>query len=147
MANAIKWSDPVAEAEILGTELNALADNARAITAAIDNETNKHRFASFELNLAAQGSARSSGAYVALYIVTSVDGSSFQYGDGSTSPPANSLVATMPLDAATNARVQNANLIPLPPLQLKVIAENRTGQAFAATLSTIDITYYNEEVQ
>jgi hypothetical protein len=147
MANAIKWATPTAENSVISTGLDSLANDARAISSAIDNETNKDRFCSFELDLATQGSARSSGAYVAIYIVTSVDGTNFQMGDASVSPPANSLVATMPLDAATTARYQNSNLIPLPPLQLKVIAENKTGQAFASSGSELKITQYNEEVQ
>lgn len=147
MANAILWGAPVAESSVISTGLDSLADAARAISSAEDNETNKYRFCSFELEIATQGSARSAGAYCAIYIVTSVDGTNFQFGDASTAPPANALVATMPLDAATTARYQNSNLIPLPPLQFKVIVENQTGQAFAASGSELKITYYSEEVQ
>jgi hypothetical protein len=147
MANAIKWASAESIVTYLTTELNSLANNARVIGAAIDNSTDKHRFMDVELFVNTQGSARSSGAYVALYLIPSIDDSNYTMGDASTSPPANTLVATMPLDAATNSRYQSALLIPIPPHDFKILIENKTGQSYNAASNTLKYSRYEEEVQ
>ena len=119
----------------LTTELNALANaTASAASAAIDNSTGRDLYMDLELNLAVQGSARSSGAIVSVYMVASLDGGS-TYADVNTGVA--ELVAVFPLDAAVTARVAVRRRIPLSPGLFKLVALNGTGQAFAATGSTL----------
>lgn len=147
MANEINWLNYPAAILYLTTELNALADGANKLGGEIDNTANGDMYMDVELYVAAQGSARSSGAYVALYILPSVDGTNFCYGGDSLDPPATTWVANLPLDAATTARYVTATHILLPAGKFKILVMNETGQALAATGSTLKYTLYNEEIQ
>lgn len=119
----------------LTTGLDSLANNTNsAASAAIDNTTNLDLFMDIELILAAQGSARSSGAYVAVYMAASLDGGT-NFADAHETTA--QLVATFPLDAATTARRCMATDIPIPPGQFKLFVRNATGQAFAASGSSL----------
>lgn len=119
----------------LSTELNSLANNANcSASSAIDNTSNLDLEMEVELVLAAQGSARSTGAQVFLYIVRSLDGGS-NYADVLES--INDPIAVFTLDAATTARREVKADIRIPPGLFKLYVRNATGQAFAASGSTI----------
>lgn len=147
MANEVNWSDYPSPTTYLSTELNALADGGNDLGAEIDNSGNGDMYADFELLLAEQGSARSAGAFVALYILPSVDGTNFCYGGDSLDPPANTWRANFPLDAAVTARYTTITHVLLPAGKFKILVMNETGQAFAATGNTLKYTLYNEEIQ
>lgn len=122
---------------LLTTETNSLANNAiTAASSAVDNTSNLDLFMDLELILAAQGSARSAGALVAVYLAWSLDGTNYDdVVDGLTNP-----VATFPLDAATTARrisPMTAQDIPLRPGLFKAYLKNITGQAFAASGTSV----------
>lgn len=125
----------------LTTELNSLANgSASAASAAIDNTSNLDLFMDLELNLAVQGSARSAGAIVSVYMVASLDGGS-TYADVNTGVA--ELVAVFPLDAATTARVAVRRGVALSPGLHKLVVLNGTGQAFAASGSTLRYRTYS----
>ena len=147
MANEIRWSDYPSATTYLSTELNALADGANKLGAAIDNSTLGHMYIDLELYVATQGSARDTGACVELYILPSVDGTNYCYGADAVDPPASALRGLFPLDAATTARYVTLAHILLPAGKLKVLVINETGQAFAGTLNTLKYALYNEEIQ
>lgn len=123
-------------ASALTTELNALADSTNTVAGpAYDNSSLLDLYCDIELVLALQGSARSAGATVDVFMVTRVDGTN--YGD--INHQTAELVASFPLDAATTARRAVARDVPLPPERVEFFARNRTGQALAATLNTVKI--------
>lgn len=119
----------------LSTELNSLSNAANtAASGAIDNSTNLDLYMDLELVLATQGSARSAGAYVGVYLTQSLDGTNYDDVHETTAR----LVATFPLDAATTARRATVRNVPIPPsATFKLFARNATGQALAASGNTI----------
>lgn len=129
----------------LTTELNSLANGSRKLGAALDTTQATHM--AVELDLAAQGSARSAGAQVEVYLLKSLDGGTdYDYGSDSLDPPPSTLVAVLGLDAATTARVVTA-MFPLPgdlPFG-KLLVKNSTGQAFAASATTFKYCLYKIE--
>lgn len=144
-----KWEAPASIQTYLSTELNSLADGANKLGAKIDNvaDGENELFMVLELYLATQGSARSAGATVDVYVLPSVDDTNFCYGSDSVDPPASAYVGSFPLDAATTARYATLHNIPLPPLDFKILVINETGQAFAASGNTLKYRLYSFESQ
>jgi len=149
MPTKVTYSAPSAITTYLTTELNSLADAGNKLGAKIDNEADgeNEMFLDVEIYVAAQGLARDAGAYIELYLLSSVDGTNFGYGDDSVDPPASSLLDVFLLDAATTARYLTLANLPLPPLDLKLLVINNTGQAFAATASTLKYRIHSLEKQ
>lgn len=141
----IQLNTPDSESQVMTTDLNSLADGGNVLSAAQSNDGagELDLLVDVELDLAAQGSARDSGAYVALYLLTSSDGTNYDYGDGSTDPALTNWVGNFPLDAATNARRVSIRGIPLPPSNYKWLLQNNTGQAFASSGTILTEKRYN----
>ena len=137
----LQYTSPLTEENLLTTTLNSLADAGRVLSAAFSNDAagERYLFGDFELDLAVQGTARSAGAYCALSIVYSIDGTNFTYGSASLVPPATTQVGVFLLDAAVTTRIVHLTGIPLRPFDFKVILENQTGQAFASSGTVLSV--------
>jgi hypothetical protein len=139
-----KWSTPDTLATALSTELNSLANNTySALSATIDNEAGLFQYIDLELFIAAQGVARSSGAWVGVYIAAAVDPTP-TFPDTSNDAFAE-LLAAFQLDAATTARRLTKTNIVIPPLKFQLYVKNNTGQAFAATGNTLKYRRHAEQ--
>lgn len=138
-------------ATALSTEFNSLANGSiTALSSEITNNSAATRFPYMEVEfyIAAQGTARASGAFCALYLVPEVDDTN--YPDTSTSTTGNEYmnayyVASFPLDAATTARRLTIRQIDLPPGNFKLAVSNATGQAMAASGNTLKYRMYSDE--
>lgn len=118
----------------LTTELNSLANaGSSSASSAVDNTSNLDLFMDAELYIAAQATARATGAVVELWMMTTLDGTA--YGDALRNVA--ELVAAFPLDAGTPARYVHRRDIPIPPSSFKLLVYNGTGQAMAASGNTI----------
>jgi hypothetical protein len=129
---------------VLSTELNSLGDGSNKITGtALSNDASGERdlFADFSLSLAAQGSARDSGATVDIYIIPEVD-TTYAYGGDSLDPSANHYRGSFRFDAATTARVDILDGVRLPNSDYHVLLQNNTGQAFAASGNVLKSEIY-----
>lgn len=145
-----KWAVPETLATALSTELDALADSTSdttgfsALAAEIDNEAGLFQYLDLELNLAAQGAARSAGAVVEVWISVAVD-STPNYPADSNAALVSAFLRAFVLDAATTARRLALTNIPIPPFKFKFYARNDTGQAFAASGNTLRYRRHNEQ--
>lgn len=154
MANAVKWS-------ALGTYTTAIAGGADAPTlknlandgqklgGEIDNATSaRDMYADFDLLCKFQ-SAPSTGGYVALYLIQSVDGTNYADGTDSVAPPATALVGTFPVRAVTDAQRVALRHVLLPPTKFKPLVVNKSGQAMTDVNDENVLSYrpYNEEIQ
>ena len=147
MVAAINWESSPSLTSYLTTELNSLADAGNKLGAEIDNSTGLDTHMDVEVNLAAQASARDSGANVEVYLVPALDGTNYSYGSDSVDPPPQFKVAAVGFDAATTARRSGAQLILVPPGKFKLLFINSTGQAFAASGNTAGYRLYSLESQ
>lgn len=141
----IKWEAAESIATAIDSGANSLADDGRAVSAAIDNATGKYPYMDVEISLAAQGLARDAGAHVEVHVLVSLDGTNYAFGDGSTEPGQASWVGNVSLDAATTARRAVLSAVQIPPLLFKLLIINRTGQAFAASGNTVSYRRYGVE--
>ncbi len=140
------WETPAGIVTYLDTALNALADGANKLGAAINNETGLYLFTDLELFVQTQGGARSAGAFVAAHFLPSIDGTNFDMGADAVDPADDSFVVLFALDAATTARYRTKWNIPLGPFQYKILLINETGQAFAGTLTTLKYRLHNGQI-
>lgn len=153
MANAVKWSTPAAlQTPILGAAvaptLKALASNGQKLGSEVNGETGKDTLADFHLKVRF-AVAPAAGAFVALYIVEAVDGTTYQDGDDTVAPPVTALVGTFPVRAVTTQQNIALRNILLPPFKWKPLIVNKGGQAFTNTDAENLLTYraYNQEIQ
>jgi hypothetical protein len=148
MPNAVLWqAAPTSRSTVLTTELNSLANGSRTNAGtAIDNSTNLDMFGWLELAVTF-GSAPSADAYIAVYMVTSLDGTNYADGSSTVAPGADTWVINIPLNATTSAQNKQVGPIALPPTKIKFIVENKSGQAFPASGSTLKLYTDNPEVQ
>lgn len=134
MASTTHKAYSAAAATALSTELNSLATATNSsASSAIDNTSALDLYMDLELVIAAQGVARSAGAYVAVYMVHALDGTNYDDVHETTAE----LCAVFPLDAATTARRRTVRDIPIPPGLFKLFARNVTGQTTASSGSTV----------
>jgi hypothetical protein len=144
MMATIKYNAPNAHEHILTTELNAIAEAAGAISAALSNDAagELDLYMTATLYLDTMADARHAGANVALYVLPEVD-AHYSYGAANLQPPAQNLVGVFAFDAAVTARYSTITGIPLPPTDFYLVIWNNTGHTFAATGNILDIERYS----
>lgn len=146
MANLLLWDSNPSAVTLLTTELNSLANAGRVLTGEIDNSSDLKTAIDIETHIDTQASARSAGAAVDIYLLPSMDGTTFP-GSTSEDPSVNMLVGSFSFDATTGARSDVLTGIVLPPGKHKILLKNNTGQAFAASGNTLKYRVYAVEVQ
>jgi hypothetical protein len=148
MPAAIKWeAGYVDRSDVLTTELNSLANDARTNAGTeLANQTNLDQYGILKVSVTF-GSNPSSGAYVNIYAVRSPDGDGYEDGSSTVDPGSHTLVATIPVRATTSAQVLISRPFTLEPAPTKFILENKTGQAFPASGSTVKLYTTNDEAQ
>lgn len=130
MAGNIQWSGyRTTETSVATTELDTITSgNVTALSAEIDNTSNKQPLADFELSL---GSANvtSATAYVALFIVQTVDGTN--YPDWTSGAYANYhgqyWVGNFLVKASNAAHTAHMRGVALPTGKFKIAFGNFTG--------------------
>ncbi len=143
-----KWSALETSAtEILGTALDSLGAGSNKITtSAQSNDASSERFlyGVWELNLAAQGTNRSTGARVDVYLLPTIDGTNYSYGGDSLDPSQSNYSFSFNLDdGALAARRVVIDGIQLPPTDFHTLVINETGQAFASSGNTLKLRRYS----
>lgn len=93
------------------------------------------------------GSAPNADGYVALSLVTRLNGTNYASGSSTVAPGAGAWVINIPVNAVNTAQNKQVGPVLLPPAKFKVIAENKTGQAFPASGSVIKLYTANDEIQ
>ena len=127
---------------VLSTELNSLAaTTGKAISSALDNGTNLDLFDDLELAVDFV-TAPTAGTVIELYLLPSVDGTSYPDGDASIVPQASLYVGGFVVRSTTAAQRMVLRGIALPPGLFKYLLQNTTNQAFPASGSTLKRNSY-----
>ena len=146
MPNQILWDGNPSPVTLLSAELNSLTNDGRILSDAIDNSTDLKTVIDFELSLNTQNSARSTGACVDLYLLSSMDGTNYP-GSAAADPTLNQLIGSFAFSATTAAERDVIKSVELPPGLHKIVIKNRTVSAFAASANTLKYRTYCLEVQ
>lgn len=129
------------------TELNSLASTGSALSSAIDNDTDGDIYMDVELSIT-YGTNPTAGSLIELYVVRSLDGSTFE--DGSTTGPvvpANGLVGSFVLRATTSTQVMIIPGVAVPPKEFKLmVVAKTTGQTAASSGNTLRALFYKEQL-
>lgn len=143
MATTHKWTAQSSQTSVLTTELNSLANAAySAASAALDNTSNLHQWASAELVLASLTPTGS--PYIAVYLLPT-QSSVYPDGGGSTAPSAENLWCVFALSTSTGAKNRAVMGLPIPPANMKFVLYNAAGPALASSGNTLKITTYAEQ--
>lgn len=145
MATDIKWKAAESLTSLLTTELNSLANSTSASTGkvlsgAITMSSDLREFIAFQLDVT-YGSAPSSGGYVGLWMVRSIDATNFEDGDTSTDPSKAEEVI-FPLRAVTTAQRIIIPGFVVPPYDFKILLRNKAGQAMSSSGNTLKYSRY-----
>lgn len=144
MTNIGKWNAPSATTTVLSTGLNSLANNTMsAASSTITNNTNLDIYVDIEVAL--NTLSPTTGAYVALYIWESIDGTNFPaQSDADLRLTTTQLLCTVPIGttASTAQRVAVRNVV-IPPGQFQIKLDNQTGVALNAATNTVKFNAYD----
>ena len=147
MANEVLWKAPVNVAAPIDTA-TAIASNAGVLGSEYDNETNKKRFASFEIHVTHPTAPIATRVWF-LYLVYANDGTNYEDGSGSLQP------AKLHVHAFQMRNVNTAQIltcsVPLRPFKFKPLLWNDTDQssssAGGAAKTTLNMEVYGEDIQ
>jgi hypothetical protein len=144
MATSFKWVGPTDRGTVLTTELNALGIGAfSAVGPAYDNTTNLDEWGAIDIVLASL--TPTTGAYLQIFLVVSLDGTTYEDAPSATQPGSHQLVATVSLNVSTSAKRVCTIWFRLPPNKFKFVLKNASGVALGATLNTCTLKTANEQ--
>lgn len=147
MANAILWqAAPNSRGTVLTTELNALGNAAySAVGTALDNTSNNDQYGALDIVLASLNPT--AGAYLQLFLVQSIDGTTYEDPPATTNPGYQMSVALISVTTGSAAKRLMTPWFRIPPGKFKFVLLNGTGVALGATLNTATLYTSNDEVQ
>jgi hypothetical protein len=143
MTNIGKWNAP-SVTTVLSTGLNSLSNNTMsAASSTISNASSLDMYVDVEVNLASL--SPTTGAYVSLYILESVDAINFPaQSDVDLRLTSSQLLCVIPIGttAATAQRVVARNII-IPPGAFQIKLDNQAGVALNASGNTVKFNTYD----
>lgn len=131
---------------VMTTELNSLATNTRAISAAMGADaTAANLLGDWELvvTLAATPTV---DTFLDLYLVRSADGTNYEDGDATNRPVADSYAGSFQTRATASAQRLVARDVPMPPGLYKAVLWNNAGTTSAASGNTLKVRTHNRQV-
>ena len=128
------------------TELNSLANNARAISSALGGDASHAALLGDWELVVTFGTSPTLDAAVDLYLVPAVDGTNYADGDASIRPAPNLYVGSFYVRNVTSEQRMAVRDVPMPPGLYKALILNGSGQAFPASGSTLKVRTHSRRV-
>jgi len=141
----VTWTSYGSWTTALSTELDSLANDGLAISSAIDNSTNRHRFLDIEVYLASVDLSSQTNPAIYIWLVARTDGTNFEDG-GSSVAPARAPNAIVPLREVNGAQRVFARFLLTTPDQFKILVQNKAGAALASSGNTVKYNLYGEQL-
>jgi hypothetical protein len=140
------WTMPDSAVQLLGAELNSLANDAAVTSATFNNAAaaNLKQYATFEL-AATFASAPTADRTVDLYAVYSGDGSLFE-DSSAARPPAMGLLGSFVLDNTASAQRKLVTGVMLLPFAVRFMVVNKAGFAMTASGHSLRLWTFNQQV-
>lgn len=141
MANIGKWALSGVGLTTVLTGLTTANNTMSAASSTYDNSTNLDLYVDIEVSTGSM--SPSAGAYVALYVLESVDGTNFPaQSDADLRLTSTQLLAVIPfgVTASTAQRITVRNIL-LPPAKIQFKLDNQTGVALVST--AVKVLPYN----
>lgn len=137
------WTAYGSATTAISTDMNSDADEAYAISGAIDNSSNKDLYIDIELYLASVDLSAQTNPAIYIWIIGQPDGSNYTDGDV-TDGCGRAPDTIIPLNAGSGAETKRewARTIPIPPSNFKILYQNNTGASLAASGNTIKYAAY-----
>ena len=141
----VTWTSYGTWTTAIDSGLNSLADDGLAISSAIDNSSNKKLFVDIEVYLASVDLSSESNPAIYIWLIARTDGTNFEDG-GTSVTPARAPDAIIPLREVNATQRVFARMLMATPDQFKILVQNKTGQALAASGNTVKYNLYGETV-
>lgn len=144
----MRWTAYDSIVTYLSVELNALANNANKLGAAIDftaTGSDRKLFLDIELYLASVDLSTQTNPAVNLWVLARTDGTNFEDGDDSINP-ARAPDSVFALRAVNGVQRVFTRFVLTTPDQGKIVVENKAGAALAATGNTLKYYLYSQEI-
>jgi hypothetical protein len=127
----------------LTTELNSLANGGfSGVGTAFDNTSNLDQFAAADIVLASL--SPTTGAYLELFLVQSLDGSNYEDAPSSTNPGTHMLVARVLVTTGSGAKRIMTPVFRVPPGKYKLVLYNATNVSLASSANTVTLYTTND---
>ncbi len=110
-----------------------------------DNETNKKRFAAFQLNFQ-HGTGPTAGRVWLLYLLYATDGTNYEDG-GTSVQPRKMPACSFPVRNVTSAQVVTIPIVAISPFKFKPLVWNDTDQNSSSSAVSLKMEVFDEEVQ
>lgn len=144
MATTFKWTGWTSRSTGLTTELNTLANGAySAVGTAFDNTSNLDQWAAAEIALASLNPT--TGAYLQLFLVQSLDGTNYDDAPSSTNPGYHQSVAAVSVATGSAVKKIDTPMFRIPPGKFKLVLLNKTNVSFAASGNTVTLYTTDEQ--
>lgn len=145
LASTFKWAAAwTSRSTGLTTELNALANGAFTVAGtAFDNTTNLDEWAAVDIVLASLNPT--AGANLLIFLVQSLDGTTYEDAPSATNPGSHQQVAQVSLTTGSAAKRIQSKPFRIPPGKFKLVLKNQSNVALGATSNTVTLYTANEQ--
>jgi hypothetical protein len=147
--STFKWTTyNAADTAVAGTSMNALANGAYALGAAINNTSGLYLLGDLLLTLSSAVSVPAGSPSIGIWILPALDGTNYPNPPGGTAgnAPGTLYAGTITMVASTSTSIMVARGLVLPPSLFKVMIQNNLGIAFPSTnTSACSLYRYGEQ--